>query len=435
MRGSWLRIRDALRHELWPLPLLAVAVGIVAGVLLPWLDGMLGDPAEPWATLTVGGGADAARSLLTTIATSIMTVTSLTFSLTVVTLQLASSQYTPRMLRTFSSDRVVHWTLAAFLGTFTYAIVVLRTVRSPDTGDEFVPHLAVTFAFVLGLGSIAALVLFLAHLAREIRAENILDQLRKNGIAAIERHYPPAGSGATRKLPDQPKVLIRSHGSGFLTSVELAEVAAVGTELGRTIHFVAQPGEYVLEGTTLAVADGPDLPEEETARLASRVNDSVQLGPERTQLMDTSLALTQLADVAARALSPGTNDPTTAIHAIRHASAVLVRALRRDCGPVSRIDAESGTGATLPLPDFAELLDKTFTPVRTYGQQDPEIVRALAAAVGGIAANDAAHRHGATLLEFLRNLEGSVDAASLIEHDRANALESIARARSLCTDA
>lgn len=430
MTRFWLR--DAIRHELWPLPLLSVVVGIGIGVALPWLDGNLDGPTHIWKAVLVGGGADAARSLLTTIAASIMTVTSLTFSLTVVTLQLASSQYTPRMLRTFSSDRVVHWTLAVFLGTFTYSLVVLRTVRSPASGSEFVPHISVTFAFLLGLGSVAALVLFLGHLTREIRAENILDQLRKAGIAGIERHYPPIGGGTGRQVPEHPPVLLRSHGSGFLTSVDLGRVADLGAALHRIVHLSVHPGNYVLSGAILAVAAGPPLTEDETKNATEKLNSSITLGPERTQLMDTAFPLSQLADVAARALSPGTNDPTTAVNAIHHVAAVLVHALAHDCSPLIRIDPDTKTGATVPLPGFSELLHQALTPIRTYGSQDPRVAGALAGTIGSLACNDHAQRHRATFLAFLGELEDSVEKASMTVHDRSSTQHGIEDARQHC---
>lgn len=383
----------------------------------------------------LGGGADAARSMLTTISASIMTVTSLTFSLTVLTLQLASSQYSPRMLRTFSSDRVVHWTLAVFLGTFTYSLVVLRTIRSTDTAPEFVPHLSVTLAFILGLGSIAALVFFLAHLAREIRAENILDRLRDSAILAIERYYPPVGSGTGRSLPAQPQTVLKSIKSGFLTSVQLEAIAGLGEARSLTIHLIPRPGDYVLEGNTLAVLAGPPLSGEDIKDVAAQVNAWVTLGPERTQLMDTSFSLSQLADVAARALSPGTNDPTTAIHAIHQASAVLVRALGRDCVPMLCLDATTNTGATLDLPDFSELLDTAFTPIRVYGHQDPKVAVSLATAIGGLAANDSDHRHSTTFLDFLQDLDDSVQSSDVIARDRKRILSSITQARLVCLGA
>lgn len=152
---SWERLRDETRTRLWPLPVVALVSAVALGIALPRLDAALADDLSPAvAAYLFGGGAGAARTVLSAIATSLITVTSLTFSLTVLTLQLASSQYSPRLLRTFTRDRFVHRTLALFLGSFVYALTVLRTVRTPEGGGaEFVPQLSVTVAFALTLAS------------------------------------------------------------------------------------------------------------------------------------------------------------------------------------------------------------------------------------------------------------------------------------------
>jgi len=139
-------VREALRTQLWPVPTLGVLLALALGVGLPRLDARVDDHLAGGVSFYLfGGGSEAARMVLSVIASSLITVTSLTFSLTVVTLQLASSQFSPRLLRTFSRDRVVHFTLALFLATFTYALTVLRTVRTSTAEQSVVvPQMAVT---------------------------------------------------------------------------------------------------------------------------------------------------------------------------------------------------------------------------------------------------------------------------------------------------
>ncbi len=185
--NTWLAsTRDTFKTQLWPAPVIAVVAALLFGVGLPQLDATIdGDLSGRVNDWLFGGDADAARSLLGAIASSLITVTALTFSLTVVTLQLASSQFSPRLLRTFTSDQFVQATLALFLATFTYALTVLRAVRSAgDSGQsEFVPKLAVTLAFVLAVASVLGLVLFLAHLTEQIRVETML----RNGHCCVDR--------------------------------------------------------------------------------------------------------------------------------------------------------------------------------------------------------------------------------------------------------
>ena len=173
------QIGEAAQSRVWPLPTAAIVAGVILGVALPELDRVL-DPIVPeWlGALLFAGAPDSARAMLSSIAGSLITVTSLTFSLTVVALQLASSQASPRLLRMFASDRRVHATLAMFLGTFAFAMTVLRSVRSADEtivdDTGFVPRLAVSVTFVLMLAAVVTLTLFLAHLATRLRVETML---------------------------------------------------------------------------------------------------------------------------------------------------------------------------------------------------------------------------------------------------------------------
>ncbi len=202
-----------------------------------------------------GGGADAARSVLGAIAGSLITVTSLTFSLTVVTLQLASSQFSPRLLRTFSSDRFVQITLALLLGTFTYALTVLRTIRTPaDDQDLFVPQIAVTLAFLLTVVSVFGLVIFLAHLATEIRVETMLAKVHRDANATLQRvlteqeprRAPPV-------VPDVPPhhVQLLAPSSGFLVWIDEQALLSAARDTDAILIIHRQPGSSLIAGTPI----------------------------------------------------------------------------------------------------------------------------------------------------------------------------------------
>jgi uncharacterized membrane protein len=182
-------MRDTLRAQLWPLPTLGVTLAVVAGVGMPRVDKRIQHDMPSWLRdYLFSGNTDAARSVLEAIAGSLVTVTALTFSLTVLTLQLASSQFSPRLLRTFTADRYVQTTLALFLTTFTYALTVLRTVRTgEDEQTGFVPRMSVTVAFLLTLASLLALVLFLSHLTHEIRVETMMSSVHSAADRTIHR--------------------------------------------------------------------------------------------------------------------------------------------------------------------------------------------------------------------------------------------------------
>ena len=197
-------VRESLRGSLWFLPSVAVATALVAGVVLARVEV---PEAVFYAPLLFGGGPEGARGVLEVIAGSVVTVTSLTFSLTVVALQMAAGQYSPRVLRNFLRDRGNQVVLATFLGTFAFSIVVLRTIRSGDEqGASFVPQLAVTVALLLMLASLSALVYFIHHLTQSIRVEEIMRKVEGDTLDCIERNAADGDGGEFEPddLPEPP---------------------------------------------------------------------------------------------------------------------------------------------------------------------------------------------------------------------------------------
>ncbi len=318
-------LRDALQTRLWPVPTVGVLLAVALGVLTPAVDTKVDDNVPPTLSAYLfGGGADAARTVLSAIAGSLITVTSLTFSLTVVTLQLASSQFSPRLLRTFSRDPFVHRTLALFLGTFAYSLVVLRTVRtSTNSRPEFVPKISITVAVVLTLVSVFALVLFLDHLATQILVETMLDDVHTNASETVRRVLQkrpdqPGTQGETHAVPPQAPPTacpIEVAESGFLVNVDEDELLWAACTAGAVVQIDGSPGGSLVRGTPLGrswpVGDAP-VTEDQQRTLSERVAAAARAGRERTAAQDIADGLRQLTDVATKALSPGINDPTTA---------------------------------------------------------------------------------------------------------------------------
>lgn len=387
-------LRDAWRVELWPVPTLGVALGVAAGVGLPRLDAAIDDrlPAS-LATHLFGGGPDAARSVLSAIAGSMITVTSLTFSLTVVTLQLASSQYSPRLLRTFSRDRVVHGTLTLFLSTFIYALTVLRTVRTTaDQQVAFIPQLSVTLAFVLALASVLALVGFLAHLTGQIRVESVLRNVHSEAsetamAVTTARTDTDAGPATVPHRPASAWPLL-ARSSGFLVSVHEEALLAAAVEADAVVALDVLPGGSVVAGTPIGVAwprGAAQLEAERWDRLSGRAARAIVTGVERTAAQDVAFGLRQITDVAIKALSPGINDPTTAVHALGHSSALLGELCERDLGPRVLRDDDALVRVVLRRPDLAELLDEAVAQPRRYGAGDPAVLARLLALLDELA--------------------------------------------------
>lgn len=379
-------LREGVRTQLWPLPALGVLLAVGLGVALPRLDARVDDDLPPSVTAYLfGGGPGAARTVLDAVASSLITVTSLTFSLTVVTLQLASSQFSPRLLRTFMADRFVHVTLALFLATFTFALTVLRTVRSAEEGTgAFVPQLSVTVAFLLTLASVVALVLFLAHLATEIRVETMLRNVHADASHALRQLLAStAEAEGASDLPVTPQGLtwpMTARSSGFLVRVDEQAVLAAAEQAEVVVIVDRSPGSWLVAGTPVAVAwrcAGPGMVAADTGGLADGVTKALSTGPERTSEQDIGYGLRQLADVTAKALSPGINDPTTAVHALGHASALLCELTEYGLGPLLLRDGRGHVRVVLRRPSFGELLELAVTQPSRYGAGDPVVVARL----------------------------------------------------------
>lgn len=387
---TWVNtIADTVRTQLWPIPTVAVLAALLLGVGLPELDAALGDDLSPAASEWLfGGDAGAARTLLAAIASSLITVTALTFSLTVVTLQLASSQFSPRLLRSFTSDQVVQVTLALFLATFTFALTVLRAVRSADADGqgEFVPKFGVTVAFLLAVASVIALVLFLAHLTELIRVEAMVRNVHAEATTTMRSVLPerdPANTDqpTTALIPPSDATELSARGDGFVTRIDEQHLLRLAVSEEVMITLDVHPGTYIVRGTpvgtTWATTGGP-LDPDTAERIGDQVGRAVSLGFERTKSQDVGLGLRQLADVASKALSPGINDPTTAIHTLGHISSLLCDLSDRDLGPVLMRDDDGDLRVRLRRPTLNDFVDLGLSQPRRYGAEDPQVLERIA---------------------------------------------------------
>jgi uncharacterized membrane protein len=381
-----------LRGSLWPLPLLAVTIAVALGILIPRLDEAVesGDPGHP-LTFVFGGGPAAARDLLAAIAGSLISVTGVTFSLTVVALQLGSSQYSPRLLQTFGSDRVVQLTLAQLVGTFVYALTVLRTVRTAEATegeDAFVPRLSISLAYLATLGSVAALVIFLGHLARSLRVETMLRDVHDEARATWSRALSEDDEepGGVCPSPTGTAVALAARGSGFVVGMDEDLLVGAARRAGVTLQLVPRMGDSVVEGTPVAHAWQPDgAAPADLADLGRAVERGVRLAHEREPDRDVAYSLRKVVDIAGRALSPGINDSTTAVHALSHVSAMLGELLSRPAEVRRRHDQDGALRLVVPQWEHRDLLELGLEEPLQYASGQPAVLRRIAALLREVA--------------------------------------------------
>ena len=345
-------------HGFWVVPGILVIGFAALALLLVRLDRSL-------ATGEVGflysGDASSASGILATIAGATATIAGVVFSITIVTLQLVSSQFSPRALRGFMKDHLNQATAGVFVGTFVYCLLVLRTIRSPeDGGGEFVPALAITTATFLGLLSLLVLIVFVHHVSSSIQASAIAERLGRETAGAIDRLYPePYGAGEDEDVEavvaswGEGAVEARAPRAGYVQSVALDDLVEGVAKPGARLYIAARPGDFVTRADGLVHVWGAACSEDE---LAACVEKTIVVQNERDSRDDVAFGLRQLSDVAVRALSPGTNDPTTARTCLGYLRAALEHlAARRDPPAVRRFRAD--VVAVVARAPFEELLD------------------------------------------------------------------------------
>jgi len=343
---------------------------------------------DRWPRL-FGAGAAGARGMLSTIAGSMMTVVGVTFSMTLVALTLASSQYTSRILRNFMRDRVTQVVLGIFAGIFTYCLIVLRTIRGGDEGS-FVPSLAVSFAVVLAIGGIAVLIFFIHHIASSIQASNILASVALETMVAVDRLFPeklgvgPAEDGegpSPLLLPARNWQAVPAQGNGYIRSVASATLLRLAREHKTIVRMERGIGEFVVRGTLLASLALEAPPAEE---IVAGVQAAYTIDRHRTVEQDSAFGIRQIVDMALRALSPGINDTTTAVMCVEYLTAILARLATRPIPSSHRFEGEDLRVITIG-PTFVSLVAESFDQIRGSAGGNVAILLRMLGAIQTIA--------------------------------------------------
>ncbi len=312
--------REALRTNLWLVPTVEItlAVALFAGTYA--LDRLAYDGSLHFPGWVISGTADAARQILTAIAAAVITVVTLVFSITIVTLTLASTQFGPRMLRNFIRDRITQLTLGSFVATFVYAILALVTI-GPGRHGEFVPHLSITVTMALVVIDVAVLVLFIDHIAKSIQLPQVIASIAGDLSRAIEADVSAPGAGVPKAGPslsemlvrlDEDSAVVRAPSSGYLQYVSMSTLIDIARQGHAVIRLLHRPGHFVMEGEPLANV----WPAAAAPGVARALGGAHATGPHRTLTQDLSFAVDQLVEIALRALSPAVNDTFTALACI-----------------------------------------------------------------------------------------------------------------------
>lgn len=425
-----------MRASYWFVPSLLAAGAIVLSFVTVALDRWIGEAwqeridAFDWLH---GNDPDGARLLLSTIAGSMIGVAGVSFSVTIAALAYASNQFGPRIIHNFMRDRVNQITLGVFAATFLYCLLVLRTVTS-EPGGAGVPHLSILVGIAFAVVCIGVLIHFIHNIADSIHANSAMARIGGELREAVGRLFPETIGDPAPPDPAVPGMLdenretglpvafarhavpVPATRDGYLQALSEDDLLAVAQRHDLVVRVVLRPGDFAVTGRPLAYAWPPD-------RVDQDVFDAIQrcyaTGPRRTQQQDARLPMDQLVDMAGRALSPGVNDPMTAIGCLQWLCAVLSYAARRAEPEPARVDAE-GTLRVVACPlTFDDLVEASVGRLRPYFETDRNAALAMMRMIAEVLRDTTRSRDRATLIAQAEKLFEGASRSLVVRDDVA----------------
>jgi len=414
-----------LRSSFWFLPSLMVLGSVVLATALTEADSAWSDRwLTEWPRL-FGVGAEGARQMLSTLAGSMMTVMGITFSMTLLALALASSQYTSRILRNFMRSRVTQVTLGVFAGIFVYCLIVLRTIRGGEAA--FVPSLAVFFAFVLALCGVVILIYFIHHIALSIQASSIIASVAQETIASIDGLFPEKpGHGseedegtdqdqALRSLDERTWYAVPAEVSGYIQSVDNGALLRLARD-GKTIVLMEHGiGAFVVQNTALVSLALTYPPDQKTI---AALNGAYSISRHRTIEQDPAFGIRQIVDMALKALSPGVNDTSTAVMCVDYLTSILARLACRQFPPAHRYEGETLRVIAI-VPTFEGLLAEAFDQIRGSTAGNVAVMARMLGALHVIGSLTTNPRRRQALYEQVQWIAELAERTIESTHDRA----------------
>jgi len=385
------KLWDSLHSSYWFVPTIMAVSAIALAFTMLTLDRVVKSGLIEKLGWIYSGGPDGARSLLSTVAGSMIAVAATAFSITLVALQLASSHFGPRLLRNFMQDTGNQVVLGTFIATFIYCLLVLRTVRGEDY-NIFVPQLSVTVGMVLAIASIGVLIYFIDHASTIIQASHVISEVSAELDDAIELLFPekighsvPEHKRQVGEIPadfDSKACPIKATGSGYIQAIDDEKLMKIACKHKLLLRLKYRPGKFVVQGSNLVMV-WPG--ERVNQKLTAQINDAFILGKERTEQQDVEFPINQLVEIALRAISPAVNDPFTAIECIDRLSVGLSHLAQRDFPSPYRYDEDNNLRVIAEGVTFAELTDAAFNQIRQYSTSDVAVTIRLLEAIAVIA--------------------------------------------------
>lgn len=419
---KWLRLLINLRSSFWFLPSLIVAISIGMAIALVEVDSA---GAHLWLARwprLFGAEAEGARQMLSTLAGSMMSIMGITFSMTLVALALASGQYTSRILRTFMRSRVTQVTLGVFAGVFAYCLIVLKTVRGGDDAG-FVPGLATFFGFVLALAGVGVLIYFIHHIATSIQANTVVSAIANETIAAVDLMFPVEQGQAAdededqvlRFLEEMTWQTVSAEANGYIQTVNAEALLRLAQDERTIVRMERGVGEFVVRDTALA-----SLALEDPADLKTKAALTACFGISRYRTVerDPAFGIRQIVDIALKALSPGSNDTSTAVICLDYLTAILARLASRELPRLRRYAGDELRVVAI-APNFVGLLADALNEIRRSAGGNVAIMGSMLHAISVIGSRTTSRGRRRALRQHVHKIAELADTTVDSKHDRA----------------
>jgi len=369
--------REAFRTNLWLVPMLEVLAALGLYALTHVLDRAAYDGTLALPSWVIQGDADAARQILTALAAAVITVVGVVFSIMIVTLTLASTQFGPRMLRNFIRDRGTQFTLGTFVATFVYATLVLISISPGSHGRAFVPHLSITVAVALVAVSMGVLIYFIHHIATTIQLPQVIASIARDLSQAIDAERDQAST--LEAGPSVAELLARmstgggnvpAPASGYLQFIRHKTLVRLATEKGAVVRLLHRPGHFLVQGHPMAIV----WPAQAADAVTRELRRAHVTGPNRTLTQDLAFAFDQLVEIGIRALSPAVNDTFTALTCIDWLGESLCKVSTRWHPTRVHRDSLGYVRVITAHVSYEGLVERAFEKIRQAGRGMPAVM-------------------------------------------------------------
>jgi uncharacterized membrane protein len=369
-----------MKSSFWFIPFLIALGSILLSIFTIELDQKYSLVLlEKWPKL-FGLSPEASRGMLSTIASSMMSMMTVAFSMTLVTLALASSQYTSRILRNFMRSKTNQAVLGIFSGTFIYCLIILRTIQGGEN-PEITPSISVIMGFFLSLMGVGVLVLFIHHIASSIQAANIIASVADETIATIERLFPERmGHGKRKEFHENSMKFSRSiisYQSGYIQNVDEKKLLELSCRWDNVFKMNYGIGDFVVIGMPiLFIKNDMKL----TEVMEKELRNAMLINRHRTIEQDTLYGIRQIVDVALKALSPGVNDTTTGVMCMDYLTSIMAHITMREIPSIYRHE-NNQLRIIAKVPDYEKFLDESFSQIRANAKGNVAIIKKFLTAI------------------------------------------------------